>query len=62
MAQSKSVTTPTVIPKIDEPKMGFSTYAERLNGRAAMMGFIAALVVEYITHKGALTWLGLVSY
>lgn len=62
MVQPKPVTTPTVIPKLDEPKMGFSTYAERLNGRAAMMGFIAALVVEYITHEGALTWLGLVSY
>lgn len=60
MSQSK-VTNPPVTPKLEEPKMGFSTYAERLNGRAAMVGFIAALAVEYFTHEGALTWLGLVS-
>jgi Chlorophyll A-B binding protein len=61
MAQPKTVTTPTVTPKLDEPKMGFSTYAERLNGRAAMMGFVIALAIEYVTHNGALTWLGLVN-
>jgi hypothetical protein len=61
MADSKSVTTPTSVPKLDEPKAGFSTYAERLNGRAAMMGFVIALAIEYATGQGALTWLGLVS-
>lgn len=54
-------TQPTVVPKLEEPKVGFSGYAERLNGRAAMIGFIAAIVVEYITGQGVLTWLGLIS-
>jgi Chlorophyll A-B binding protein len=52
-------TQPTVTPKLENPKLGFNRYAERLNGRAAMIGFIAALVVEFVTGQGVLTWLGL---
>lgn len=51
---------PTVTPKIERPKTGFTAYAERLNGRAAMLGFVVVLVIEYVTGKGLLTWLGLV--
>jgi hypothetical protein len=61
MADSRTATTPTSVPKLDEPKFGFSTYAEQLNGRAAMMGFIIALAIEASTGQGALTWLGLVT-
>ncbi len=50
---------PTTAPKLNQPKFGFNDYAERLNGRAAMIGFVAALIVEYITGQGVLTWLGL---
>ena len=50
--------TPTT-PKVQEPKFGFNDYAERLNGRAAMIGFVAALIVEYFTGQGVLSWLGL---
>ncbi len=50
---------PTVNPKIEEPKFGFNDYAERLNGRAAMIGFIIALAIEYFTGEGLLAWLGL---
>lgn len=50
---------PTQVPKLDQPKFGFNDYAERLNGRAAMVGFVLALVIEYITGKGVLEWLGL---
>ncbi len=55
MTQAK----PTITPKVEEPKFGFNDYAERLNGRAAMIGFVAALVVEYATGHGVLNWLGL---
>jgi len=55
MTQSK----PTVAPKLDEPKFGFSEYAERLNGRAAMIGFALTLIIEYTTGQSLLTWLGL---
>ncbi|UFP95655.1 chlorophyll a/b-binding protein [Gloeobacter morelensis] len=43
-----------------EPKFGFTPYAELLNGRLAMIGFAAALVVELATGKGVLNFLGLV--
>ena len=43
---------PTVTPNIDRPKAGFTTYAEKLNGRAAMVGFVAIVVIEYFTGKG----------
>ena len=51
---------PTVTPKLDEPKFGFNDYAERLNGRAAMIGFILILIVESVTGEGILSWLGLI--
>jgi hypothetical protein len=50
---------PTTSPKIEEPKFGFNDYAERLNGRAAMIGIVITLVIEYVTGKGLLAWLGL---
>jgi hypothetical protein len=50
-------TTPT--PKLNEPKFGFNDYAERLNGRAAMIGFVITLGIEYATGQGLLSWLGL---
>lgn len=50
---------PTITPKLEEPKFGFNDYAERLNGRAAMLGFVIALAIEYITGQGVLSWLGL---
>lgn len=50
---------PAVTPKVSEPKFGFNEYAERLNGRAAMIGFALALVIEYVTGQGLLSWLGL---
>ena len=52
-------TEPTVTPKLEYPKFGFNKYAERLNGRAAMIGFILALGIEYFTGQGVLSWLGL---
>ncbi len=50
---------PTRTPKLDEPKYGFNSFAERLNGRAAMAGFLAVLLIEYFTGQGVLSWLGL---
>ena len=50
---------PTVTPKIDEPKLGFNEYSERLNGRAAMIGFLLLVVIEYVTKQSLLSWLGL---
>jgi hypothetical protein len=50
---------PTQTPKVEDPKFGFNDYAERLNGRAAMIGFVLTLLIEYLTGQGLLSWLGL---
>ena len=50
---------PTTTPNLSEPKFGFNEYAERLNGRAAMVGFVLTLAIEYFTGQGLLSWLGL---
>jgi hypothetical protein len=51
---------PTIAPNLVEPKFGFNAYAERLNGRAAMIGFVATIAIEYFTGQGLLSWLGLI--
>ncbi len=48
-----SATTP------DEPAFGWSAYAERVNGRFAMIGFIAVLIIEAVSHETFLHWSGL---
>ncbi len=53
-------TEPTNTPNVEDPKFGFNTYAEKLNGRAAMIGFLITLGIEYATGQGLLAWLGLV--
>lgn len=40
-------------------KMGFTNFAENLNGRLAMLGFIIAIATELMTGKGILAQLGL---
>lgn len=54
-----TIVEPTHQPTIQRPKSGFNSYAERLNGRAAMVGFVAIIVIELVTGKGFLSWLGL---
>ncbi len=46
--------------KKEDAKFGFTTSAENLNGRAAMIGFVAALATELATGQGVLHFLGLV--
>ena len=41
------------------PTFGWSAYAERLNGRFAMIGFVALLAIELFTGQGFLAWIGL---
>ena len=50
---------PTALPRLEEPKFGFNEYAERLNGRAAMIGFMLMMIIEYFNGQGVLAWLGL---
>ncbi|PSB20475.1 high light inducible protein [filamentous cyanobacterium CCP2] len=39
------------------PRVGFTKYAEKLNGRLAMIGFISALALEIFTGQGVIAWL-----
>ena len=44
----------------DQPAFGWSAYAERVNGRFAMVGFVAVLLVELTSHDTFLHWAGLI--
>lgn len=47
-------------PKVyidDEVRTGFTPYAERLNGRLAMIGFVSLLALEVSTKHGLISWL-----
>ena len=48
---------PTITPKLEEPKFGFNEYAEKLNGRLAMIGFVSLLAIEVVTRHGLIGWL-----
>ena len=50
-----SATTP------DIPEFGWSGYAERINGRFAMIGFIAVLLIEALSKISFLEWAGIIS-
>ncbi|MCM1984113.1 hypothetical protein [Lyngbya confervoides] len=52
------MTDPKQQPNLAPPKYGFHDYVERLNGRAAMVGIVATLLIEVVTGKGLLDWLG----
>lgn len=38
-------------------QFGFNQYAEKLNGRLAMIGFISLIAFEISTGEGLITWL-----
>lgn len=42
-----------------EPAFGWTPYAEQINGRFAMIGFVALLILELFTRQDFWTWLGL---
>lgn len=41
----------------DQPQFGFTKHAEQLNGRLAMIGFVALLALEILTGHGVLGFL-----
>jgi Chlorophyll A-B binding protein len=42
-----------------QPKFGFTQFAETWNGRLAMIGFVVGLATEFATGQGILSQLGL---
>ena len=43
----------------DYPSFGWSNYAERLNGRFAMAGFLAIVLIEIFSRNNFLNWAGI---
>ncbi len=56
---SEAQKSPTENFNQPEPAFGFSPYAEQINGRFAMIGFVGLLLLEFFTHQDFFTWLGL---
>ncbi|WP_040697493.1 chlorophyll a/b-binding protein [Nodosilinea nodulosa] len=52
---AEAVTTPAE----PAPAFGWTRYAERINGRFAMVGFAALLLLELVTGQTFFSWLGL---
>ena len=46
---------------LDNPSFGWSSYAERVNGRFAMIGFVVLLLIEALTRDTFLHWAGLIN-
>ena len=53
--QSPSATTN------DIPEFGWSGYAERINGRFAMIGLMAVLLIEALSKISFLEWAGIIA-
>ena len=45
----------------DVPEFGWSGYAERINGRFAMIGLMAVLLIEAISKISFLEWAGIIT-
>ena len=45
----------------DIPEFGWSGYAERINGRFAMIGLVAVLLIEAISKISFLEWAGIIT-
>ena len=45
----------------DIPSFGWSGYAERINGRFAMIGLMAVLLIEALSKISFLEWAGIIN-
>ena len=43
----------------DEYKFGWSSYSEKTNGRFAMIGFLAIIMIELLSKQSFLKWAGI---
>ena len=45
----------------DNYKFGWSSYSEITNGRFAMLGFLAIILIELFSQKSFLSWAGILN-
>jgi hypothetical protein len=50
-------TTTQATQPSDLPAFGWTAYAEKINGRFAMIGFVSLLLLELITGQDFFTWI-----
>ena len=43
----------------DKYKFGWGSYSEITNGRFAMLGFFAIILIEFFSHQSFLKWAGI---
>ena len=43
----------------DEYKFGWNSYSEKTNGRFAMIGFLAIIIIELLSQESFLKWAGI---
>ncbi len=44
---------------MEDAKFGFTAFAEKWNGRLAMLGFVIGVGTEFLTGQGILSQIGL---
>ena len=59
MTSKEALPVPPEPPSQPTPAFGWTSYAEQINGRFAMIGFVALLLLELFTHQDFFSWLGL---
>lgn len=60
MEEGNRLNSYAIEPKmyVDETqKFGFTEYAEQLNGRLAMIGFVSLIALEVLTGHGLIDWI-----
>ena len=53
------VTKENIDDDIDMYKFGWSSYSEITNGRFAMIGFLAIILIELVSRQSFLKWAGI---
>ena len=48
-----------VIDDVDIYKFGWGSYSEKINGRFAMIGFVAVILIELFSRQSFLKWAGI---
>ena len=55
----KDINEETNFDSLNDYKFGWSNYSEITNGRFAMLGFLAIILIEFISQKSFLNWAGI---